>query len=225
MKATLQRALWRTLPVLAAVAAACGSVGAAVLYQQSPVDDGLALLANYSVSGGFGTQNADSFSLGSATRIERIQWWGTAPSGNGSFVVRLFPELLGGGDIFDVLTGGVTDAATGLTDDSGASIRLFELTLDTPIDLPAGTRHLSVFFDSVDTWAWLEGSGGDDVSAFRGMDLDRWQFLPPDLSFALLGERIPQGAPEPGVLALVAVASLAGLGIRRRRSNPAPLGG
>jgi hypothetical protein len=109
----------------------------------------------------------------------------------------------------------VKTAEVGVSDDAANAIFRYEMTLSSPEALGAGSGYVSVFLDSdSDFWYWLEGSGGDGVSLFRGVEGDSWQQGAPDLSLELIGQQQPGQLPEP---ALPALALLAAAAVARRR--------
>lgn len=190
---------------------------AAVLYSQAPLDGGEAIQAEYSISGFFGVQNADAYTLAGASTVIGFRWWGTEVSDVGLFVIRLFDDVVTAPDAFTVLAGTIVATPTPLTDSALTPIFEFDLTLSSSLAL-AGSGYLSVFLDSdQDFWFWLESAEGNGVSAFRGVEGDSWDELPPDLALAVIGEALAQPVPEPGVLALLGLAALAGFTVRRKR--------
>lgn len=190
---------------------------AAVLYSQAPRDEGEAIQAEYSISGEFGVQNADVFTLAGASTISGFRWWGTEVSDLDLFVVRLFDDVVTAPDTFNLLAGTIVATSTALTDSALTPIFEFNLTLSSPLAL-AGSGYLSVFLDTdLDFWSWLASDEGDGVSAFRGVEGDSWAELPPDLAFAVIGEALAQPVPEPGMLGLLGIATLAGFAVRRKR--------
>lgn len=209
-----QKFLRFLLCTLAAIALS-PAARADILYSQAPLNGGNALLANYSIAGDFGFQNADSFTLGAPAIVTGFRWWGTAVGSTSAFVARHFNDVVAAPDTFDTLTGAITTTATALTDSAGNAIVQYDLQLVTALPL-AGTHFLSVFFDSDAAWAWLESVQGDGVSAFRGLEGDAWSITAPDLAFAVIGELQVQGIVEPSTLALIAIAAMAVLFSRRR---------
>ncbi len=194
---------------------------AADLYSQAPKNSGDAIAAEYSATGEFGWQNAESYSLQTPSTITTIRWWGTGVSDTGLFVVRHFVDLISGPDDFDILTGSITQtpASAGsnpLVDGEGTGIFQFDLQLSSALTL-GGSGYLSVFFNSEqESWNWLESAVYDGQSAYRGQDNVAWDFQPPDLSMALIGDRV-QNIPEPNSLLLFGIAALGGFAARRRR--------
>ena len=196
---------------------------AAVLYSQAPLNGGTAFFANYSATGGFGFQNADSFTLGVPAIVTGFRWWGTVASG-GAFVVRRFNDVVTAPNTFETLSGSpITATPTALTDSVGNAIVQYDLQLGSPL-LLAGTHYFSVFLDSEVDWAWLESASGDGTSAVRSVEGDPWSIPLPgdvdaaDLAFAVIGERQAQAVAEPATLALFVLGGVATLLNRRRRS-------
>ena len=201
-----------------------------VLYQQAPKNNGLGIQGNYTElpdpsnpSGPpvpFGTQNADSYSLGAPSTVTGFTWWGTDVVNLNSFVVRLFDTPLTPTPSVD-LAGNITkQVPSSLQDSSTEPVFQFDMQLFTPL-LLGGTGYLSVFLDSTDDWYWLEGAAGDDLSAFRGLEGDIWDTDAPDLALAVVGTRNATAIPEPGSLVLLSVAFMAALGTRRRQLRAA----
>ncbi|MCK0505605.1 PEP-CTERM sorting domain-containing protein [Aromatoleum anaerobium] len=216
--ACLPRYFRSFLCALAVTSALSTAAQAAVLYAQAPLDAGEAIEAEYSIAGFFGFQNADAFSLAGPSTVTGFRWWGTEVSDVSLFVVRLFDDVATAPDTFDTLGGSIIARPTSLTDSAATPIFEFDLTLSTPLQLD-GSAYLSVFLDTdQEFWFWLESAEGDSVSAFRGVDGDVWAMLPPDLAFAVTGEAVTQGVPEPGALALLGIAALAGLAGRRKHA-------
>lgn len=214
----LPKSLRLILCSLAAALTLSTAAKAAVLYSQAPLDGGEAIQAEYSISGFFGVQNADAYTLAGASMVSGFRWWGTEASDVSLFVVRQFDDVVTAPDTFNLMAGAIVATPTALTDSALTPIFEFNLTLSSPLAL-AGSGYLSVFLDTdQESWFWLESAEGDGVSAFRGVEGDSWAELPPDLAFAVIGEALSQPVPEPGVLGLVGIAALAGFAVRRKRA-------
>lgn len=199
-----------------------GGASAAVLYEQSPQDDGPGYFANANTP----QQMADDFTLGSAASLDGITWWGS-DNGSDAFVVRLFNGIGGTGTLLQAFNSPVvTQTGTALTDEAQNPVFRYDFSLGSAFSLAAGTYYLSVQTDSqgLSDWSWLQGVSSNGDFWTRGEDTDNWvsptdgqgQALRGDLAFRLNG--IPAQVPEPGILGLLMLAG-AGLALARRR-NP-----
>ncbi len=206
-----------TILGLALATALSGASQAAVISSQPGVNGGMALEANYSSTGFFGIQNADSYSLATASTLTGVRWWGTDANSN-LFVVRVFgnPSTDLAAPAIEALSGSVSKTPeAGVTDDAGSPIYRYEMTLSSSRALSAGVGYVSVYLDSdSDTWFWLQGSGSDQQSLFRGVEGAPWMLEPPDLSLELIGERQSGPLPEPSTSALLLTAAV--FAFRRR---------
>jgi len=196
-----------------------GAPQAAEIFSQAKVNGGMALDGVYSTTGDFGFQNAERYSLSAASTWTGLRWWGT-DADESLFVVRLFADPstdVTAPEIRTVSGAVVKTAEVGVSDDAANAIFRYEMTLSSPEALGAGSGYVSVFLDSdSDFWYWLEGSRGDGVSLFRGVEGDSWQQGAPDLSLELIGQQQPVQLPEP---ALPALALLAAAAVARRRGH------
>ena len=210
-------ARWTTTLALGALV--CGAAQASeVLVSQGPEPAGSSYLSTAT------TQNAESFTLAFAASLSAFQWWGSDLDLDiYQFTVRFYDGELTVSDGFTPLT--VSDAlliktASNEVDPcSDPLLCKYTLTLDTAISTKAHRKYfLAVFADGDAIWGWQEGAEGDGKSYFRDEDGTPWQDpSSPDLSLAVIGDRIVTPVPEPASLALAALA-LAGAGALRRRS-------
>ena len=213
----ISHSLARWTTTLALGALVCGAAQAsAVLVTQGPEPAGGSYLSTAT------TQNAESFTLDFAASLSAFQWWGSDLDVS-RFTVRFYDGELTDNDGFTPLT--VSDAlliktASNEVDPcSDLLLCKYTLTLDTAISTKAHRKYfLAVFADRDAIWGWQEGAEGDGKSYFRDEDGTPWQDpSSPDLSLAVIGDRIVTPVPEPASLALAALA-LAGAGALRRRS-------
>ncbi len=215
MKSISQRlARWTTTLALGVLV--CGAAQASVvLVSQGPVTGGDLLLSSDI------NQNAESFTLGYAANLSAFQWWGSDLEVS-QFTVRFYNDGLTESDGFTTLTGSGAQLTKTSSDGQLPCNDLlfckYTLTLATAISAQANQEYfLAVFAEPGPEWGWQEGAGGDGLSSFRGSDSQPWDELAPDLSLAVIGDRIATPVPEPTSLALAALA-LAGAGALRRRS-------
>lgn len=215
-------ARWTTTLALGALV--CGAAQASLVSQGPKPDGDLYVSAD-------STQNAESFELDFAASLSAFQWWGSDIDIN-RFTVRFYDNGLTTDGGFTTLTG---SSAQLTKDDSGeqglcfvpgpgsvvpCDLQQYTLTLTTAISTMANRAYfLAVYADAELQWGWQESAQGDGLSYFRGGDTEPWSQpgLPPDLSLAVIGDRIVTPVPEPASLALAALA-LAGAGALRRRS-------
>ncbi|HRL76938.1 MAG TPA: PEP-CTERM sorting domain-containing protein [Candidatus Accumulibacter phosphatis] len=209
--------LHKTLIGVALATFLAGAPQAAELFSQSRVNGGTALDGAYSIGQAFGFQNAERYSLSAASTWTGLRWWGTDADEN-LFVVRMFADPstdLTAPEIRTVSGSVVKTAEAGVSDNASNAIFRYEMTLSSPEALGPGSGYVSLFLDSdSDLWYWLEGSGGDGVSLFRGVEGDSWHQGAPDLSLELIGRQQPGQIPEPAVPALLLLAAAA---LARRR--------
>lgn len=192
---------------------------AAVLYSQGPVPGGVSIDSTFSLADDFGTQNADSYLLPGPSSVTAFRWWGTDAADADRFVVRRFDTLTSTAP--PALAGTLTSApVVGLLDSGGLQIFQYDFALATALALN-GSGFLSVFYDidpQAAMWYWIEGTGGDGGSYFRGAELSNWDGpAAPDLAFAVIGEQL-LSVPEPSSIALLAIAAFFSVRTARRRA-------
>ena len=225
--------------VLAATIWAAAPASAAVLFEQAP-PDGADGAVQSSI---FAAELADNFTLGAASTVSSVEWWGfyvdllgalgpggLVPDGTpttDSFSVVLYEDA--GGLPSDpsalALTGMITRTLTGLTSappvglNFVAPVYLYELTLAAPLALDSGTYHLSVINDPLllgaDPAIWFRSlsATGDGVVSVRNPN-----WVPSgvaDLAFRVSGEVAAQPAPAPPTLLLMAALLLSLAQLRR----------
>jgi len=211
--------LQKTLVGVALTAVLGGAPQAAEIFSQANVDGGTALDGAYSIGQLFGFQNAERYSLSGAASLTGLRWWGT-DADESLFVVRLFSDPLTdlAAPAIRTVAGSVVKTDAGTSDDTGNAIFRYEMSLSAPEALGAGAGYVSVFLDSAsDSWYWLEGSGGDQLSLFRGVEGAPWVQAAPDLSLELIGRQEAGQVPEPALPVLLLLA--AAIGCRRGRSG------
>ena len=210
--------LRQTLIGVALAAVLGGAPQAAEIFSQAKVDGGTALDGAYASGGLFGFQNAERYSLSAAGTLTGLRWWGT-DADESLFVVRLFSDPLSDltAPAIRTVSGSVVKTAeAGVSDDAANAIFRYEMSLSSPEALGAGSGYVSVFLDSSVSWYWLEGSGGDQLSLFRGVEGAPWQQAAPDLSLELIGQQQTGQLPEPAFPTLLLLAAVA-VGCRRAR--------
>jgi len=199
------------------LAAMTGAASAAVLYAQSPLDQGDGYYANLDVP----QQMADDFSLGSAASLEAITWWGgydgNIVNNDDAFLVRLFTGIGGAGTLLqEFSTVPFTRTNAAIADAVDNLVYQYDFSLGAALDLAAGTYYLSVQNLGSSDWFWQQAASGNAGPWYRGEDSDNWSALSGGLAFSLDGT--PRQIPEPGILGLLMLAG-AGLALARRRKQ------
>jgi hypothetical protein len=179
-----------------ALCACAGASSAAVLAGFSPY--GVAL--NGAEADPSATAYTQAFSAPSGATLDKIVWWG----------YRLNATSPGGpyADDFTVQLGAVTQTGslTTAVESVISTVDLVRYTLDVTDALLTATS-LSIVSNGLDfEWYWQ----ATDASAFGNPDFR--------VAFNLLGTLPTSTTPEPGSLALVALAGLALLAAQRKRA-------
>jgi PEP-CTERM motif len=193
-----------------------------VLFSQAPIDGGDAYEANFVDDDG--VQMADGFTVAPATTVTGFRWWGTDLDDDDleEFDVALFGNDGGVPSTSPAfsLAGTITKTATALRDSNNDAVYAYEITLSQAQTL-GGTWYFSVAYGDDDAlWGWMQSNPAGE-SYFRNDEGDDWQREPPDLAFAVLGDR-PVVVPEPSSilllgLALTVLATLNAQRLARRR--------
>jgi hypothetical protein len=201
-----------------ALAAITSAAGAAVLYEQPPVDHGIGYFANSNTP----QQIADDFTLGGSVSLQSITWWGgydgNIDAGDDDFLVRLYSGISGTGTLLQEYTSApFIRTTTSLLDGAGNSVYQYDFDLAAPLSLSGGSYYLFVENLGSSDWFWLTGSAGNAQLWGRGDDSNTWTGYSGNLAFRLNGTPT-RAVPEPGSLALLLVAG-AGFGLARRRGH------
>lgn len=187
---------------------------AAPLYTQAPDPGGEVFLSTNLA------QNADSFQLGYAATLNSVRFYGLDIDLS-TVTLRLYAgDVVAIPDTYTTLAGTLTRGAVQFqTNILGTLFPVYEFTLAlTSAYTTTADQLYYVSIFSTNNWGWMSSAAGDNQSAFRDADGSAWNKLPPDLAFAIDGERIVSNdTPEPASLALVGVALFAA-GYARRRA-------
>jgi hypothetical protein len=194
------------------------TAGAVAIFDQSPLDSGVAYQSNWTG----GSQYADNFSFNSEATLESIQWWGSyLTQGDDDFKVQIFSGVSGPevNPVAEFSSPTVTRTSTSLSDSGKNAVFQYELSIQ--LTLQAGTYYLSVINnndnsivnnDNPSDWLWLQSSSGDQTAWFRQLDGESWVTDVVQgragFSFILNGTQQQQPIPEPGILSLLALGAL-----------------
>jgi len=196
------------------------TAGASVVFQQGPVNGGVAYYSNINQP----QQLSDDFSLGGAASLTRISWWGVYDGnnqGSDEFLLRLHGALgTGVNPLYEFSFTSFTRTSTALNDTGGNSAYKYELILPAPLSLAAGTYYLSIQNQGDSDWAWLESEPGTGNAWFRAEDSDQWSQFVGNLAFRVEDSGNSGTVDEPGTLALLGLGGLGMLlGARRRKQS------
>ncbi len=208
--------------------AACTSVTADVVYEQLP-DLSLGGYFSDGVPGQFYSQRvADDFSLGAATTITGVSFWGGSEffifpdlSNFSDFVVEVFADNAGavGASVYsETFTTANTNPVFDGFGIAGQDIYYHTVNFSAPVAVGAGGYWLSVGSINIspgdDAYAWnIAAAVANDQIAADFFDGNGFQVFTGtgDVAFQI------HAVPEPGTASLVGLA-VAGLFVRRRRA-------
>lgn len=169
---------------------------------------------------GIDQQIADEFSLETSAIADELAWCGlhqlAAPTG--IFRIRMFNDHAGAPSatpFYDHVIGVVAGSDTGLNNQNGNRINLYESAIP-PVALNAATKYWLTVADTTDPiWVWSYGvagpSTGDDFVRYG--DQNGWASIaglsyPPEMldqAFRLSGSTVP----EPSTISLLVIAYMA----------------
>lgn len=230
----------RTVLALGAVAALASSASAQIASQPFDGITDSFVISEATPGGFFDNRGADNFSVGTASFIDGVSWWGTEegffsadfPGNIASFEVSILADDAGApGAVAATATvapgsANLTATDTGLDSFNLGDIFRFDFAFDTAPELPAGEYWLSIganpvtdFLDD-DSFFWAYSTSGDGtIAEVTPADGNAWVVAPPgDLGGTANGlalEVFATPVPAPGAFALAGLAGLAGT--RRRR--------
>jgi hypothetical protein len=174
-------------------------------------------------------QRADNFSLGAATTVTSIRWWGSY-FGNASpaltnFSLRFFADAAGTpvtAPFYSQAITGATRTATALVDASGDTIYQFDANLPVSQLFAGSTTFYASVVENVagSTFFWVAQSSGPDW--VRNTDADAWQNLASNANFAFElfdANGSPAVVPTPTAAAGGFAVALLGMLISRRRAR------
>lgn len=204
LRSKLTKGFTRAILALTMVLVAEVSV-AAMIFEQTPIDPFNGFQSDLNV----GYLNGDDFTV-TQVNLQSISWWGYSyTGGNETFDVNIYsgPSDITG--LASPLSGVLT--ATSVLDSNQTEFYLYQLTLNTPLNLAAGDYLLSIQSQDIHDWFWAFGNLGNSQTAYLEPTDSAWNVdnvSGVDMAFRLDGDR-PQVIPEPSSMALL----LLGFGI------------
>jgi hypothetical protein len=200
-----------------------GKAGASILVSQTPVNNSTSTTSET----GNRQQLADNFSLGSASSVQSVNWWGAYDNGtlqSTSFEIRFYSSLTGSPVAFSaqtVSTIQVTSTAftTTTPSTSGTTLYEFQANLPSAVSLPSGTTYISILNNPTNSnnhwsWSYLGGAG-----FYRIGDSGAFNTNGVNMAFELSSDLVPGTAnpnatvvPTPAAFG-TGLLTLAGMGV------------
>jgi hypothetical protein len=162
----------------------------------------------------WGRRTADDFELCSLSRVRQVRWWGGSDNGffndlrNFSDWVIVVYAASGALPAAEIHTESFTQAqttpvATGQTNSLGGIEFEQIVTLDEPLDLPAGFYWISIGTVNVEPLddCWLWSSNLDDVNGVCAQEVfggSPYALIAGDRAFEIIGDGTPCGCAQAG---------------------------